>query len=99
MNHLKEMILSGQLAPGERVTEQALAERLGVSRTPIRHILPSLASQGFLKPVGRRGFAVSSFSDQESWEALELRAMLEGQAARLLAQRGAAPEMLARLDA
>jgi GntR family transcriptional regulator of vanillate catabolism len=98
MRRIKEMILSGELAPGERVTEQGLAERLGISRTPIRHILPNLATQGLLEPVGKRGFAVKSFSETECWEALELRALLEGHAARLLAQQGAGPEVLAALD-
>ena len=63
------MILSGELAPGERVTEQGLAQQLGISRTPIRHILPNLATQGLLEPVGKRGFAVKSFSETECWEA------------------------------
>jgi GntR family transcriptional regulator of vanillate catabolism len=98
MRRIKEMILSGELAPGERVTEQGLAERLGISRTPIRHILPNLATQGLLEPVGKRGFAVKSFSEKECWEALELRALLEGQAARLLAQQGASAQVLAALD-
>lgn len=92
------MILSGELAPGQRVTEEALAEQLGVSRTPIRNILPSLATQGLLQPVGKRGFAVRAFSEKESWEALELRSVLEGQAARLVAQTGASEEVLAALD-
>jgi len=98
MNRVKEMILSGELAPGQRVTEEALAEQLGVSRTPIRNILPSLATQGLLQPVGKRGFAVREFSDEESWEALELRSVLEGHAARLLATRGASEDVLAALD-
>lgn len=98
LNRIKEMILSGELAPGQRVTEEALAEKLGVSRTPVRNILPSLAIQGLLEPAGRRGFAVKAFSDKESWEALELRALLEGQAARLLAQSAAPADVLAALD-
>lgn len=97
MSRVREMILSGELAPGQRVTEAALAEQLGVSRTPIRNILPSLASQGFLQPIGRRGFAVRAFSDKEIWDALELRSILEGQAARLLAQQGATDAVLAAL--
>ncbi len=99
LNRVREMILSGELAPGQRVTEEALADQLGVSRTPVRNILPTLASQGFLQPVGRRGYAVKEFSDTESWEALELRPLLEGQAGRLLAQKGASTETLAALDA
>lgn len=98
MSRVREMILSGELAPGQRVTEEGLAERLGVSRTPIRNVLPSLASQGFLQPIGRRGFAVRAFSDKEIWDALELRSILEGQAARLLAQKGATAAQLAALD-
>jgi GntR family transcriptional regulator of vanillate catabolism len=98
MSRVREMILSGELAPGQRLTEEGLAERLGVSRTPIRNILPSLASQGFLQPVGRRGFAVRAFNDKEIWDALELRSILEGQAARLLAQKGASDAVLASLE-
>lgn len=99
LSRIREMILSGELPPGQRVTEEALAEKLGVSRTPVRNVLPSLANQGLLEPVGRRGFAVKAFSEKESWEALELRALLEGQAARLLAQSGAPDAVLAALDA
>jgi GntR family transcriptional regulator of vanillate catabolism len=92
------MILAGELAPRTRVTEAALAEQLGVSRTPVRNVLPTLAAEGLLAPVGRRGFAVKAFSAQESWEALELRAFLEGHAARLLALKGASPEVLEALE-
>lgn len=99
INRIREMILSGELAPGQRVTEEALSEKLGVSRTPVRNILPTLATQGLLEPVGRRGFAVKAFSDKESWEALELRAVLEGQAARMLATSGASSAVLEALDA
>ena len=65
MNRVREMILSGEPAPGQRVTEEGPADQLGVSRTPIRNILPMLASQGFLQPVGRRGYAVKAFSDKD----------------------------------
>lgn len=99
LSSLRQMILEGRLAPGERVTEAGLAERLGLSRTPIRNVLPALAAEGYLKPVGRRGFAVAAFNDAESTEALELRAVLEGQAGRMLARKGASPEVLEALDA
>ena len=95
---IRQMILQGQLKPGERLTESGLAEQLGLSRTPIRGVLPSLAAEGFLKAVGRRGFAVAEFSDRESFEALELRALLEGQAARMVARDGPSPELLAQLE-
>jgi GntR family transcriptional regulator of vanillate catabolism len=96
---IRQMILQGELKPGERLTETGLAERLGLSRTPIRGVLPSLAAEGFLDTVGRRGFAVAQFSDKESFEALELRALLEGQAARMVARDGASPELIAQLEA
>ncbi len=98
MNRVREMILSEELAPGSRITEEGLAELLGVSRTPVRRILPTLAAEGFLRGIGRVGYAVASFSDQESIDALELRAILEGQAARLLALRGATDQTLLQLQ-
>jgi GntR family transcriptional regulator, vanillate catabolism transcriptional regulator len=99
LDKMREMILEGALQPGQRVTEAGLAEQLGISRTPIRTVLATLAAEGFLKPVGRRGFAVAAFSDTESIEALEIRAVLEGQAARTLARTGIAADVLAKLTA
>ena len=85
---LREMILSGQLAPGERVRETQLAEQLGISRQPIRQAIPALAEEGLLIPAGQRGYAVRSFSAQESAQALRLRSVLEGFAARECAEKG-----------
>ncbi len=94
---LREMILQGQLRPGERMPEAELAARLGVSRTPIRQALPALAQEGLLVPAGKRGYAVRAFTLEQTLEALRLRAVLEGIAARTLAARGASPEVLAEL--
>jgi GntR family transcriptional regulator of vanillate catabolism len=98
MNRVREMILSEELGPGARVTEEGLAAQLGVSRTPVRRILPILAAEGFLRTVGRRGYEVATYSEHHGWEALELRALLEGHAARLLAQQGANEEVLGALE-
>lgn len=95
---LRALILSGELAPGERLTESGLADRLGLSRTPIRNALPALAVEGFLEPAGKRGYAVKEFSEEESLRALELRAALEGIAAKNLANKGATPEVMAELE-
>lgn len=95
---LKEMILSEQLKPGERLTEAGLGALLNLSRTPIRNVLPALAAEGFLEPVGKRGYRVKAFSERESWEALDLRGRLEGFAAALLAAHGASEDTLAELD-
>jgi len=97
-NTLKEMILREELRPGERVTEAALAERLGVSRTPVRNVLPRLAAEGFLQPVGKRGFVIADFGEREIFDALEMRSVLEGWAARNLAEQGIDPELLAELE-
>lgn len=97
-NTLKEMILREELRPGERVTEAALAERLGVSRTPVRNVLPRLAAEGFLQPVGKRGFVIADFGEREIFDALEMRSLLEGWAARNLAEQGIDPDVLAELE-
>lgn len=96
---LREMILNGELRPEKRITEAYLADLLGVSRTPVRNALPALAAEGFLEPVGKRGYAVKAFSEQECQEALQLRAALEGLAARRLAENGATPAVLDAFDA
>jgi GntR family transcriptional regulator, vanillate catabolism transcriptional regulator len=70
---IKQMILAEELAPGERITEVGLSERLGVSRTPIRNLLPRLAAEGFLQPVGKRGYAIAGLADEEMLDALDLR--------------------------
>ncbi|MGZ3346659.1 MAG: GntR family transcriptional regulator [Caulobacteraceae bacterium] len=98
VTRLREMILSGELAPGERLAEARLAERLGVSRTPVRNALPALLADGLLEPIGRRGFAVRAFSDTESVEALRLRGVLEGHAARRLAEDGPSQAVLDALQ-
>ena len=96
---LREMILRGDLGPGERLAEVALAERLGVSRTPIRQALPALAREGLLSAAGRRGYVVRSFSPQDVVDAIETRGLLEGLAARRVAERGASSELLEKLKA
>lgn len=98
-NRLREMILREEIRPGERLTEAGLAERLGVSRTPVRNILPRLAAEGMIRPVGKRGFVAANFSSQEIFAALDMRALLEGWAARSLAEKGASAALLERLDA
>lgn len=85
---IRELILQGRLAPGTRITEAALSEMLGLSRTPVRQALPALEKDGLLTPVGKRGFAVRAFTHEESLTALETRGTLEGMAAKIAAERG-----------
>lgn len=94
---IRELILDGSLAPGARVAEAALAERLGVSRTPVRNALPALATEGLLEAVGARGYAVRAFSVEDSFRATELRCVLEGYAARHIATLGATDAAMSEL--
>ena len=93
---LRELILGGDLAAGDRVTELALVDRLGVSRTPVRAALLALQDEGLLEPLPGGGCAVKAFSEAQIRDAIEVRGTLEGLAARLAAERGVAPSLLAQ---
>ena len=84
---LRELIFAGELAPDQRVPEIGLAERLGVSRTPLRLALATLAHEGLLRALPGGGFVVCSFSLSDVADAIELRGVLEGTAARFAAER------------
>ncbi len=80
------MILSGELEPGERLFEDRLAERLGVSRNPVREALRELESTGLVEVVARRGAYVTTFDPTRARQILELRQVLEAYAAELAAR-------------
>ena len=84
---LREMLLKGEFAPGERLSELALVARLNVSRTPIRLALDRLAHEGLLETAPSGGFIVCAFTLADIWDAIEMRGVLEGTAARLAAER------------
>lgn len=92
------MILHGQLTPGQRVREVELAGSLGVSRTPVREALPILAQEGMLTQLDTRGFVVREFTVQEIMDAIDVRGVLEGLAARILAEQGPARRLLQALN-
>lgn len=94
---LREQILNGELAPGERLLELALVERLGVSRTPIRTALTRLAEEGLLEEKSGGGYAVREFTVRDIEDAIETRGCLEGMAARLAAERGVSPLALRKI--
>lgn len=103
---LRELILKGELEPGERLLELALVELLGVSRTPVRAALSRLAEEGLLEKLNRGGYAVRRFTVRDIEDAIEARGSLEGMAVRLTAERGASPlalkgikESLSQFDA
>ncbi|MDB5531797.1 MAG: Transcriptional regulator, GntR family [Hyphomicrobiales bacterium] len=94
---IREMILQGRLQPGERLAEAGVADMLGLSRTPVRQALPVLAEEGLLVLAGARGYSVRAFTTLEILEAVEVRGVLEGMAARILAERGASRGLLRAL--
>jgi len=95
---LREMLLEGHFQPGERIREVPLAAELGVSRIPLRLVLERLAHEGLLVVRPTRGFVVQRFSTADIYEAIELRGLLEGMAARLAAERLEDPGEAAKLQ-
>ena len=85
--NLRQMLFRGEFRPGEKLTELPLVARLGVSRTPVRLALDRLAHEGLLEPLPAGGFVVREFTLTDIWDAIELRGVLEGTAARLAAER------------
>jgi GntR family transcriptional regulator, vanillate catabolism transcriptional regulator len=84
---IREMLVKGRFRPGERIREVPLAAQLRVSRIPLRLALERLAHEGFLEMRSTRGFVVQQFSTEDIYDAIELRGLLEGAAARLAAER------------
>jgi len=86
---LRDRVLGGVLPAGERLYEVSLAEELGISRTPVREALAQLEREGLLERVRSGGYAVRTFTFDDVADAIELRGVLEGTAARFAAERGA----------
>ena len=76
-NTLRQAILKGELAPGERLMEIQLAEKLGVSRTPIREAIRKLELEGLVLMIPRKGAEVAKISEKSLRDVLEVRRSLE----------------------
>lgn len=96
---LRCAILAGEFAPGERMIEIHLCERLNVSRTPIRAAFQALAGEGLLVHTPNKGYYVREFSLEDIVQAYEIRAALEGLAARRAAQKGLTREQMEAAEA
>lgn len=90
---LRELILSGELEPKERINEIELCERFGISRTPLREAIKILATEGLLELLPNRGARVGSVSQQEIEEMVEVVAGLEATAAELACRTITDPEV------
>jgi DNA-binding GntR family transcriptional regulator len=95
-DELRRLVVTGELAPGSRIVEDRLAERLGVSRNPVREALQALAAEGFVEILPRRGAVVAQITPEQAEDLFDVRTALEPLAARLAARRSD-PEGVDRL--
>lgn len=86
-NTLRQAILKGELEPGERLMEIQLADRLGVSRTPIREAIRKLELEGLVLMIPRKGAEVAKISEKSLRDVLEVRRSLEELAIELACDR------------
>ncbi len=98
-NTLRQAILKGELTPGERLMEKQLAERMGVSRTPIREAIRKLELEGLVVMVPRKGAEVAKITEKDIRDVLEVRAALEALAVRMACEKmdAAGQERLVKL--
>ena len=86
-NTLRQAILTGELKPGERLMEIHLAERLGVSRTPVREAIHKLELEGLVTMSPRRGSAVAQITEKSMSDVLEVRRAMDALCAELACER------------
>ena len=93
LENIRDAIISGSLKEGCKVSEPELAERFGISRTPIREAFRQLESEGYLTVIPRRGAVVSEFNLKEVEDFYAIKSILEGYAAQRACQRLAVKEL------
>lgn len=95
LNQLRDMIIEGKLAPGARINEGQVGASLGVSRTPLREAIKTLASEGLVEILPARGAIVRRFSEADIADILEVLKALEQTAARLACKKAPDAEIKA----
>ena len=93
LENIRDAIVSGNLKAGCRVSEPELAERYGISRTPIREAFRQLEAEGYLTVIPRRGAVVSEFSPKDVEEFYAIKSIMEGYAARQACERLSAKDL------
>lgn len=83
---IKNKLLSGEIKPGERVREDLIAEKISMSRTPVRESINRLAAEGFVAQIPRKGIFASKFTLDELTDIIEIRVIIESYAARKCCQ-------------
>jgi DNA-binding GntR family transcriptional regulator len=99
VDHLRRAILDGKLAPGTLLRQEHLARQLHVSRTPLREALIALEREGFVSIAPSGAASVVALDARDALEIMDLREIVDGLAARLLAQRGISADLDRELTA
>jgi DNA-binding GntR family transcriptional regulator len=96
---IRALILSDEMPPGARLSQLELADRLGISRTPVREALRRLAGEGLVDALPQRGFRVADLGLDAVMRRLEVRLLLEPGIARLAAERAHQTDLVALREA
>jgi DNA-binding GntR family transcriptional regulator len=94
-DQIRALILGGEMSPGARLSQLDLADRLGISRTPVREALRRLAGEGLVDALPQRGFRVADLGLEAVMRRLEVRLLLEPGVARLAAERAQSHDLAA----
>lgn len=84
---LKELILDRHILPGQRMTEVFLAEKMDISRIPVREAIQQLVHEGFIERTGKNGYQIKEYNEQDIIDLYNYREALDGMLARLFTQR------------
>lgn len=95
---LRSMVMAGAFTQGQRLPEVALSEQLGLSRTPLRQAMDRLVTEGLLERIETGGCRMATFTLQDIANAIDLRGVVEGAAARKAAERGTDPDLMAQAN-
>ncbi len=98
LEKMRDAIFNGHFQPGERLIERSLCEQLDVSRSVVREVLRHLETEGLVETIAHQGPVVAVLDADKAAQIYELRALLEGHAARICAEK-ASDEVIRQLDA
>jgi GntR family transcriptional regulator of vanillate catabolism len=96
---LRSLVVNGEFEGGQRLSEVSVAKKLGTSRTPLRQAMDRLVAEGLLERITTGGCRVATFTRDDIADAIEIRGVIEGTAARLAAERGVKPELMNKAKA
>ncbi|UOR13580.1 GntR family transcriptional regulator [Halobacillus amylolyticus] len=95
--HITEQIITGELQPGEKIVENTYATEYGTSRAPVREAIYLLTIEGLVERIPRRGAVVKEHTENEIYDLLEIRIMLESLAMKRIKENGIDEEILGKM--